>query len=168
MNGGFGQFTRVQQIQKEILRNGPVISNMKAPRYFKFYKLGILKNDETNILIENKLLSILEDNIFPSSDVETLNNENKTDFPKKDNSSRYMGIPTDHSVMIIGWSKDAEKGNYWIVRNSFGKDWGNKGHFYVAMGQNDFGIEEEVSGYEVRMCEKETGTSKGECQIIEV
>ena len=63
MNGGFGQFTRVQQIQKEILRNGPVISNMKAPRYFKFYKLGILKNDETNILIENKLLSIMEDNI---------------------------------------------------------------------------------------------------------
>lgn len=40
-----------------------------------------------------------------------------------------LGIATDHSVMIYGWGKDPEKGKYWLVRNSFGKSWGNDGDF---------------------------------------
>ena len=79
-----------------------------------------------------------------------------------------IGIATDHSVIILGWGTDKQKGDYWIVRNSFGKSWGNDGNFYVARGQNDFGIEEEVSGYEVRLCDEEVSRSKGECEIVEI
>jgi len=35
------------EIQKEILFNGPVVANIKAPHYFLVYKEGILVNDES-------------------------------------------------------------------------------------------------------------------------
>ena len=39
-------------IQKEILRNGPVIANIETPKYFKYYKMGTLRNDDNNLMIE--------------------------------------------------------------------------------------------------------------------
>ena len=39
----------------------------------------------------------------------------------------------------------------WIVRNSYGSQWGSDGDFYVRRGQNDYGIEDELSGYEVEL-----------------
>jgi len=44
--------------------------------------------------------------------------------------------------------------NYWLVRNSFGNDWGINGNFKVARGTNEFGIEEEVSAFIVRKCDE--------------
>ena len=51
---------------------------------------------------------------------------------------------------MVGW-KVEEKSNtpVWIVRNSYGDHWGMKGDFYVRMGHDDFGIESEISGYDV-------------------
>jgi len=37
----------------------------------------------------------------------------------------------------------------WIARNSFGSKWGERGDFYIRRGQDDFGIESEVSAYSV-------------------
>lgn len=56
----------------------------------------------------------------------------------------------DHSVAILGWGKDPKTGmKVWIARNSFGSKWGERGDFYIRRGQNDFGIESEVSAYSV-------------------
>ena len=71
-----------------------------------------------------------------------------------------MNVNTDHSVVIIGWGTDETSGPYWIVRNSFGHNWGQNGDFQVARGQNDFGIEKEVSAYEPRLCDE---SKTGEC-----
>lgn len=50
---------RAQAIQKEILRNGPVATNLFAPKYFKFYKMGVLTNDmENDAKIDEKLLQL--------------------------------------------------------------------------------------------------------------
>lgn len=69
--------------------------------------------------------------------------------------------------MIIGWGEDPKSGPFWLVRNSFGKDWGLDGDFQVAMGQNDFGLEEEVSGFDVRMCDINLSKERGECVVVE-
>lgn len=37
----------------------------------------------------------------------------------------------DHCVQLVGYTSD-----YWIVRNSWGKDWGNEGYIYLEMGKN--------------------------------
>ena len=37
----------------------------------------------------------------------------------------------NHAVVLVGFTKD-----YWIVRNSWGADWGEKGHIRIKKNQN--------------------------------
>ena len=61
-------------------------------------------------------------------------------------TTRYPG--TTHVVNVIGYGttkgrgKDAQGGiDYWIVRNSFGQNWGELGHYRVERGKNIFNME---------------------------
>ena len=38
----------------------------------------------------------------------------------------------DHAVLLVGYH-----GSFWIVQNSWGKDWGNKGFFAISMDCGD-------------------------------
>ena len=58
----------------------------------------------------------------------------------------------DHTIFVVGWGYDEKlKMPYWIARNSYGDHWGQSGDFHVRMGHNDFGIESELSGYNVEL-----------------
>ena len=46
---------------------------------------------------------------------------------------------TDHAIVIIGWGKSGST-KYWIIRNSWGTSWGEKGYFRLALGKNSCGI----------------------------
>merc|ERR1712110_908717 len=44
------------------------------------------------------------------------------------------GKPVTHAVTIFGWGK--ERGiPYWLIQNSFGEGWGEKGYARVAIGE---------------------------------
>jgi len=46
----------------------------------------------------------------------------------------------DHSVVCAGWG--TENGvDYWIIQNTWGKDWGNGGYFRMKRGADVAGIE---------------------------
>merc|ERR1712232_67633 len=49
-----------------------------------------------------------------------------------------------HAVVIVGYDlgKDGQDG-YWIIRNSWGKDWGDNGHMKLELG-NSCGILSDV------------------------
>jgi hypothetical protein len=48
-----------------------------------------------------------------------------------------------HAIEIVGWGE--EKGEkYWIIKNSWGKEWGRDGYFYMSRGDNNCKIEENV------------------------
>ena len=40
----------------------------------------------------------------------------------------------NHAVMIVGWTPQG-----WIVRNSWGTDWGANGYILIAYGSNNIG-----------------------------
>ena len=48
-----------------------------------------------------------------------------------------------HAVKIVGWGKEGDT-EYWLVANSWGEEWGEKGYFRIAFGE--CGIENVISG----------------------
>lgn len=50
------------------------------------------------------------------------------------------GTALDHAVTIVGYTPD-----YWIVRNSWGTDWGADGYFYLERGVNACGVASYIS-----------------------
>jgi len=42
----------------------------------------------------------------------------------------------NHGVVFVGYGIEAQQ-EYWIVRNSWGKNWGEKGYFRVSLSKHD-------------------------------
>jgi len=49
-----------------------------------------------------------------------------------------------HCVQFVGWNVTSSGEEYWIVRNSWGTDWGLSGYFWIKKGVNECGIEDRV------------------------
>ncbi|KAE8911891.1 hypothetical protein PF005_g5927 [Phytophthora fragariae] len=55
-------------------------------------------------------------------------------------TAKYPG--TTHVVNLVGWGTDTNTATkYWIVRNSIGTHWGDRGYFLVERGANTYNIE---------------------------
>ena len=48
-----------------------------------------------------------------------------------------------HAVEIVGWGFDKNI-NYWIIKNSWGTQWGDNGYFRMVRGTNNCELEENV------------------------
>jgi len=51
----------------------------------------------------------------------------------------------DHCVQLVGYSTTDGSTPYWIVRNSWGESWGEKGYIRLAMGDNTCGLTNEAT-----------------------
>ena len=48
-----------------------------------------------------------------------------------------------HAVEIVGWGEEKGK-KYWIIQNSWGIEWGDKGYFRMVRGVNNCKLEENI------------------------
>merc|ERR1711871_219369 len=51
----------------------------------------------------------------------------------------------DHGVGIVGYGTDSSKGDYWIIRNSWGAGWGESGYMRLKRGVNACGVSDTPS-----------------------
>ncbi len=59
---------------------------------------------------------------------------------------------SNHSVVIVGWDDNYEGEGVWIVKNSWGDDWGDDGYFYMPYRCNRLGegacfVDYELPGF---------------------
>ncbi|HUW05803.1 MAG TPA: GEVED domain-containing protein [Williamwhitmania sp.] len=64
--------------------------------------------------------------------------QNYTGGVFSDASTSCTGSPcynttTNHAISLVGWGTDATKGDYWILRNSWGSSWGESGYMRIAV-----------------------------------
>jgi len=51
----------------------------------------------------------------------------------------------DHGVAVVGWGVEGST-KYWIVKNSWGKSWGENGYVRIERGSNACGVEDYPMG----------------------
>jgi len=62
------------------------------------------------------------------------------------------GRAIDHCVQIVGWDTSDAGMAYWVVRNSWGRDWGPYGGFlHVEIGYDVCAIGQEVTSSQVKL-----------------
>lgn len=62
------------------------------------------------------------------------------------------GLP-NHASILIGWGEDKDYrsgdiSKYWIMRNSFGLEFGMSGDMYIPRGVNAFQVETDIIGFD--------------------
>lgn len=75
------------------------------------------------------------------------------------------GTDLDHGVAIVGYGTTLDGTKYWIVRNSWGADWGEKGYVRMQRGiakkHGQCGIAMEAS-YAIKKSSSNPGDDEGE------
>jgi len=100
-------------MMREIFDNGPIIVALNATPELYYYSKGIFHSEA------KKTEGKFEKNVKPWE-------------------------YTNHAVVCLGWGEETINDNnvkYWILKNSWGTNWGDNGYFRLERGNNVASIE---------------------------
>ena len=66
------------------------------------------------------------------------NGKNPVFYSSECTRTKYRDL--DHAVLITGYGTTADGQDYWMVKNSWGTDWGRDGYMMLTRGENHCGI----------------------------
>ncbi|CDJ40514.1 cathepsin C, putative [Eimeria tenella] len=128
-----------QKIMKEIMTNGPVAAALDAPPSLFAYSSGVYT---TRGAPHARVCDLPgAPSFLPTS----------SSSSSSSSGSALSGWEyTNHAVTIVGWGETgsgsgSDPQKYWIVRNTWGPQWGLKGFFLLERGNNSGGIENQTS-----------------------
>lgn len=99
--------------------------------------------DETSIMIEIYRWGPVAVGIMIYPDF-MYSYDGKSIYTHPDTSGQMIG---GHAVVVVGWGETVQNGatiKYWIIRNSWGTDWGDGGYFKMQRGITDVQLEKNV------------------------
>jgi cathepsin C len=114
--GGYYGGCDEQTMMHEIYENGPIIVAINATPELYYYSTGIFHSDAK-----------------------------KTDGKADKNVNPWEY--TNHAVVCIGWGEEIVKDEpvkYWILKNSWGDTWGERGYFRMERGTNMASVEAQA------------------------
>ena len=103
---------------------------------------------------------------YYSNSVNCFNYDNYSFYMSPDYSDSYMG----HAIELVGWDDNYPASNFretpskdgaWLVKNSWGEDWGNNGFFWISYEDRDlFHPTKYTPSYQIKSFEKITAYNK--------
>lgn len=51
----------------------------------------------------------------------------------------------NHAMLLVGFDTDSQFGDYWLIKNSFGKNWGENGYLRLKRGVNMCGVSSYIT-----------------------
>jgi len=113
--------------------NGAALTTVKAKKVVTYSSVSAVKSDLQTYGPVETWMAVYSDLYYYKSGV----------YQPTTNS--FLGY---HAVKVIGWGNDTYYGNYWIVQNSWGTSWGEKGFFRIKAGTCMFdNVDHFVAGY---------------------
>ena len=109
--GGYYGATTAELMQAEILARGPISVSFQVYDDFMQYSSGIYTHNFT------------------------------TAAGAAIQSAFNPFCVTNHAVLAVGWGETATGDKYWIVKNSWGTNWGQKGYFWIKRDPGYYGGE---------------------------
>ncbi len=71
--------------------------------------------------------------VYVSTDFQNYTGGVFSDASTSCTASPCYNTTTNHAISLVGWGYDATKGDYWILRNSWGSSWGESGYMRIAV-----------------------------------
>mmetsp|Transcript_40241 Transcript_40241/g.110654 ORF Transcript_40241/g.110654 Transcript_40241/m.110654 type:complete len:634 (-) Transcript_40241:159-2060(-) len=134
--GGFSHGSDEESIMREIYHNGPVELGFSTTAIPEFVKLN-----GRSFLPETDVMTMISNHLTPKENYSA-------------NGDIHQWWYSTHAILAVGWGEEKVSWGlvkYWIVRNSWGRTWGENGYGKMRRGNNDGGIETDASAVEPDM-----------------
>ena len=147
MTSWLGVVSAEEDVYDELGKISPIIDN--GSKYYVYNVVYLPLRESVNDIQKYKDALVRYGAI--TLGVHGASGSNSEDYNANTSSAYYNGTfgeDSNHAVTLVGWDDNYSKNNFkitppgdgaWIIKNSWGEDWGDHGYYYVSYYDTAFG-----------------------------